>query len=153
VSFNYAGHFERQTEVCGSALVVRGTRIPVRTLLASLAEGSTENEVLEDFRTVPPREPARRHCIRRRIGWRRFARASPARRGRMKLKLDENLAGSLVGELAALNFDADSVRQEELAGRADPDVWSASQSGDRFFITQEFGTQAWTSGFSETFTT
>jgi len=54
MNFNYASHFERRTEVCGGALVVRGTRVPVRTLLASLAEGATETEVLEDFPTVPP---------------------------------------------------------------------------------------------------
>lgn len=39
VTFNYAEFFERRQELCGGALVVRGTRVPVRTLLASLAEG------------------------------------------------------------------------------------------------------------------
>lgn len=55
----------------------------------------------------------------------------------MKLKLDENLPESLIGELAALNFEADNVRQEGLAGQADPDVWRAAQKDDRFFITQD----------------
>ena len=52
MNFNYTDYFERRTELCGGALVVKGTRVPVRTLLASLAEGATEAEVLSDFPTV-----------------------------------------------------------------------------------------------------
>ena len=52
MKFHYAGYFERRSEVCGGALVVKGTRVQVRTLLASLAEGATEAEVLADFPTV-----------------------------------------------------------------------------------------------------
>jgi len=52
MEFNYAEYFERRTELCGGALVVKGTRVPVRTLLASLAEGGTEAQVLADFPTV-----------------------------------------------------------------------------------------------------
>jgi len=54
MKYNYADHFERRAELCGGALVVKGTRVPVRTLLASLAEGATEAEVLGDFPTVTP---------------------------------------------------------------------------------------------------
>ena len=43
---------ERRREVCGGALVVKGTRVPVRTLLASLAEGAAQEEILADFPTV-----------------------------------------------------------------------------------------------------
>jgi uncharacterized protein (DUF433 family) len=50
--FNYFAYFERRTDLCGGALVIKGTRVPVRTLLASLAEGATEAEVLADFPTV-----------------------------------------------------------------------------------------------------
>lgn len=50
--FNYAEYFDRRAEVCGGALVVKGTRVPVRTLLASLAEGATAEAVLADFPTV-----------------------------------------------------------------------------------------------------
>ena len=46
--------FERNDGIGGGALVIKGTRVPVRTLLASLAEGSTESEILVDFPTVPP---------------------------------------------------------------------------------------------------
>jgi uncharacterized protein (DUF433 family) len=54
MAFDYAAHFEQRKEVCGGSLVVKGTRVPVRTLLASLAEGATEAEVLADFPTVTP---------------------------------------------------------------------------------------------------
>lgn len=45
-------YFERRREVCGGELVIKGTRVLVRTLLASLAEGATEAEILLDFPTV-----------------------------------------------------------------------------------------------------
>lgn len=50
--FNYADYLERREGVCGGALVVKGTRVLVRTLLASLAEGATAEEILADFPTV-----------------------------------------------------------------------------------------------------
>jgi predicted nuclease of predicted toxin-antitoxin system len=55
----------------------------------------------------------------------------------VKLKLDENLPESLVGELQALSHAADNVRQEGLAGCADPDVWAATQAEGRFLLTQD----------------
>jgi len=55
----------------------------------------------------------------------------------VKLKLDENLPESLVAKLAALNHEADSVREEGLAGHDDPDVWAAAQAAGRFLITQD----------------
>jgi uncharacterized protein (DUF433 family) len=53
VSFNYHDHFERRLEVCGGETVIRGTRVTVRTLLASFAEGASAEEILADFPTVP----------------------------------------------------------------------------------------------------
>lgn len=55
----------------------------------------------------------------------------------MKLKLDENLPESLVGELAALGHDVDNVRLEGLAGQSDPDIWRAAQQDGRLLITQD----------------
>jgi len=55
----------------------------------------------------------------------------------MKLKLDENLPETLLVELAALNHDVDTVRQEGLAGHDDPDIWTAAQTEGRFLITQD----------------
>src|SRR6185436_8307148 len=55
----------------------------------------------------------------------------------MKLKLDENLPESLLPALESLGHDVDNVRVEGLAGRADPDVWQATQKAERFLITQD----------------
>jgi uncharacterized protein (DUF433 family) len=53
MNFNYQLFFERRKDVCGGELVVKGTRVTVRTLLASLAEGASVEEILADFPTVP----------------------------------------------------------------------------------------------------
>lgn len=53
MNFNYQSYFERRKDVCGGELVVKGTRVTVRTLLASLAEGASVEEILTDFPTVP----------------------------------------------------------------------------------------------------
>ena len=52
MNFNYTGFFERRAEVCGGETVIKGTRVPLRTLLASLAEGASVEEILADFPTV-----------------------------------------------------------------------------------------------------
>ena len=52
MSFDYTSHFDSRQNVCGGALVIKGTRVLVRTLLASLREGATEKEVLADFPTI-----------------------------------------------------------------------------------------------------
>jgi uncharacterized protein (DUF433 family) len=44
--------FERNPKICGGQPVIRGTRVPLRTVLASLAEGATFEEILEDFPTL-----------------------------------------------------------------------------------------------------
>lgn len=49
---NYEAFFERNPAVCGGQLVVRGTRVPVRTLLASLAEGHDVNSIHAAFPSV-----------------------------------------------------------------------------------------------------
>jgi uncharacterized protein (DUF433 family) len=53
MNFDYARFFERRKDICGGELVVKGTRVTVRTLLASLAEGATIEELRTDFPTVP----------------------------------------------------------------------------------------------------
>ena len=52
MKFDYHRYFERRRELCGGELVVKGTRVTVRTLLASLAEGASINEIRADFPTV-----------------------------------------------------------------------------------------------------
>ena len=51
---DYLSFFERRREVCGGELVIKGTRVSVRTILASLAEGAKLEEVAADFPTLPP---------------------------------------------------------------------------------------------------
>jgi predicted nuclease of predicted toxin-antitoxin system len=55
----------------------------------------------------------------------------------VKIKLDENLPDRLVAVLTGLGHNVDTVRTEQLTGRADPDVWSAAQAAQRFLITQD----------------
>lgn len=50
--FDYQQYIERNPQISGGVPVVRGTRVPVRTILASLAEGSTIAEIITDFPTV-----------------------------------------------------------------------------------------------------
>ena len=52
MNFDYDQYFERRREVCGGELVVKGTRVTVRTLLASLADGASVEEIRADFPTV-----------------------------------------------------------------------------------------------------
>ena len=49
---NYMAHFERNPDVCNGQWVIKGTRVPVRTLLGSLAEGASIEEILADFPTI-----------------------------------------------------------------------------------------------------
>ena len=55
----------------------------------------------------------------------------------MRIKLDENLPTALVQILAAAGHDVDTVPNEDLAGRPDPDVWRAAQDAARFLVTQD----------------
>jgi predicted nuclease of predicted toxin-antitoxin system len=55
----------------------------------------------------------------------------------MRFTIVENLPQSLAEVLTSLGHAADTVPQEGLAGRADPEVWAAAQESGRFFITQD----------------
>ena len=44
--------FVQDPNTCGGETVIRGTRVTLRTILASLAEGATTREILEDFPTL-----------------------------------------------------------------------------------------------------
>jgi uncharacterized protein (DUF433 family) len=49
---DYLTHFERNPKICGGQWVIKGTRVPVRTLLASLAEGASSEQIVTDYPTV-----------------------------------------------------------------------------------------------------
>jgi uncharacterized protein (DUF433 family) len=46
---NYSDHIVRDPQISGGEPVIRGTRVTLRTLLASLAEGCEEGEILRNF--------------------------------------------------------------------------------------------------------
>lgn len=54
--------FASDPAICGGQWVIRGTRVPVRTILASLAEGAGIEDIRRDFPTVS--EEAIRDVIR-----------------------------------------------------------------------------------------
>ncbi len=49
---NYMDRIQRDPAICGGEAVMRGTRVTLRTVLASLAEGATVEEILADFPTL-----------------------------------------------------------------------------------------------------
>jgi predicted nuclease of predicted toxin-antitoxin system len=55
----------------------------------------------------------------------------------VNIKLDENLPLALVPPLQGLGHDVDTVPQEQLSGRPDPDIWSAAQAARRLLVTQD----------------
>jgi predicted nuclease of predicted toxin-antitoxin system len=57
--------------------------------------------------------------------------------GRMRIKLDENIATSAAVRLAALGYDVHTVIEEGLVGRVDSEVWMAAQTEERFLITRD----------------
>jgi uncharacterized protein (DUF433 family) len=48
----YMERIVRDARICGGEPVIRGTRVTLRTVLASLAEGATTDQILADFPTL-----------------------------------------------------------------------------------------------------
>ena len=53
---NYAQRIHRDPQICGGQPVFRGTRVLLRTVLASLAEGDTAEQILAAFPTLKPED-------------------------------------------------------------------------------------------------
>lgn len=49
MTMNYQSFITRDPAVCAGQPVVAGTRVTVRTILASLAEGMTVDQIVADF--------------------------------------------------------------------------------------------------------
>ena len=49
---DYHRYIVRDPQICGGEPVIRGTRVTIRTILASLAEGAHIEEILENFPTL-----------------------------------------------------------------------------------------------------
>jgi uncharacterized protein (DUF433 family) len=52
VPLDFQKFIERNPQVCSGEAVIRGTRVTVRTILASLAEGASAEEIAADFPSV-----------------------------------------------------------------------------------------------------
>ena len=49
---DYNRYIIRDPRICGGEPVIKGTRVTLRTVLASLAEGASINDILADFPTL-----------------------------------------------------------------------------------------------------
>ena len=49
---NFKNKIVRDPEICGGAPVVKGTRVTLRSILASLADGDSVDDILIDFPTL-----------------------------------------------------------------------------------------------------
>ena len=49
---DYLSYIIRDPTLCGGEPVIKGTRVTLKTVLASLAEGATADEILADFPTL-----------------------------------------------------------------------------------------------------
>jgi uncharacterized protein (DUF433 family) len=52
LAMNYQDRIVRDPQIVGGEPVLKGTRVTLRTVLASLAEGATTAELLADFPTL-----------------------------------------------------------------------------------------------------
>ncbi len=46
---NFQNHIVRDAQICNGEPTIRGTRVTLRTVLASLAEGNSEDEIVRSF--------------------------------------------------------------------------------------------------------
>lgn len=53
---NYEDRIVRDATVCGGEPVFKGTRVTLRTILASLADGDSAEEILKDFPALKPED-------------------------------------------------------------------------------------------------
>lgn len=53
---NYENRIVRDPAVCGGEPVFKGTRVTLRTILASLADGDSPEEILKDFPALRPED-------------------------------------------------------------------------------------------------
>ena len=53
---DYQRYIIRDPKICGGEPIIKGTRVTLRTVLASLAEGATTEEILSDFPTLTEKD-------------------------------------------------------------------------------------------------
>ena len=135
---DYTERILRDPGVCGGEPVLRGTRVTLRTVLASLAAGDSPEELTAEFPSLKIED------IRAAIA---FAAASAQEDIPIpaialpfddRSSCDENLPVSMASHLRTLGHDVDTTLDEQLTGRPDTDVWNAAQRELRFLVTQDF---------------
>lgn len=52
MAMDYQDRIVRDAQICGGEPVIKGTRVTLRTILASLAEGDSVADILRDFPTL-----------------------------------------------------------------------------------------------------
>lgn len=52
MAIDYQRYIVRDPAVCGGEPVIKGTRVTIRTVLASLAEGLSVEEIVKEFPTL-----------------------------------------------------------------------------------------------------
>lgn len=52
VMMDHNNYIVRDPKICGGEPVIKGTRVTLRTILASLAEGASIDDLLADFPTL-----------------------------------------------------------------------------------------------------
>jgi len=53
---NFNDLIVRDTKICGGAPVIKGTRVTLRTVLASLADGDSIEEIVQSFPSLKPEQ-------------------------------------------------------------------------------------------------
>ncbi len=53
---DYHQYILRDPQICGGEPVIKGTRVTIRTILASLAEGASIEQILKDFPTLTEKD-------------------------------------------------------------------------------------------------
>jgi len=49
---NYRDRITRDPQICGGEPIIKGSRVTLRTVLASLAEGDAPEDIIKDFPTL-----------------------------------------------------------------------------------------------------
>ena len=52
----YAERIVRDPQICGGEAILKGTRVTLRTVLASLADGDSVEDILNDFPSLKPED-------------------------------------------------------------------------------------------------
>ncbi len=129
-----ANHILIDPTVCFGHPVIRGTRIWVSLIVDNLAEGASEDEILQTYPQLTKADVRAGPGLRGRDD--SGASASTRGRGRpVRFKLDENLPEVLASLLAEAGHDVATVLQEELSGCDDRKLFELCQREGRALVT------------------